>query len=233
MSKLQDFLKGMFGEEQGSSMEDLFAPVMPGMPGWGTPNADITLFPGAEAMLPGPTLPFIMQALNDPYISPVKDQGAQIAKGAMPQVPSRSADIGTVAKVAPSDIYTYLRQKGVSHNHAVGMLPNIQAESGFDPHIKEKGVKVGGVGLFQHTGPRRRALYKAHGVDDISKIPWQSQVDYALAEPDTKRYLSKQFANPAQASHDFTVNWERPANKHAKARQRLKYLKTLEKLVMN
>jgi len=141
-----------------------------------------------------------------------------------------TSEIGTKAKVAPADIYDYLvNTKGLSHNKAMGILPNIQAESGFNPGIKEKGVSKGGVGLFQHTGPRREGLYNAHGVRDASQIPWQKQVDYALSEPEGQQYLNRTYQSPAEATGRFLNVFEKP--KIRNINERLKYLRGLEKVV--
>lgn len=123
--------------------------------------------------------------------------------------------------VNPQDVYNYLvSEKGLSREHALGMLANIQAESGFNVSIQEggKAAGTGGVGLFQHTGPRRTALMKYTG-GDISN--WKSQVDFALQESPSKAYLSKTFSTPEEASTWFTTQWERPANADAQAKSRL------------
>lgn len=123
--------------------------------------------------------------------------------------------------VNPQDVYNYLiSEKGLSREHALGMLANIQAESGFNVSIQEggKAAGTGGVGLFQHTGPRRTALMKYTG-GDISN--WKSQVDFALQESPSKAYLSKTFSTPEEASTWFTTQWERPANASAQAKSRL------------
>lgn len=126
--------------------------------------------------------------------------------------------------VNPQEVYNYLvNVKGLSREHALGMLSNIQAESGFKIAVQEYGKPqgTGGVGLFQHTGPRRQALVKYTG-GDVND--WTKQVDFALQEGVTKTYLSQKFETPEEASIWFTTKWERPANANQRAQERLKYL---------
>jgi len=135
-------------------------------------------------------------------------------------------------RAAPADVYEYLISKGVSDKHAKGMLANIQSESGFDAGINEKNPTVkgsrGGYGLFQHTGPRRRHLEKFAG-KDVSN--WKKQVDFALSEGDTKRYLSKKFDSSDDAAKWFMVNWERPADQSSAAQnKRVKNLSRFRQL---
>lgn len=126
--------------------------------------------------------------------------------------------------VNPQDVYNYLVvNKGLSREHALGMLANIQGESGFKISIQEygKAAGTGGVGLYQHTGSRRTKLMQYTG-GNISD--WTKQVDFALQEADTKRYLAQTFKTPEEASIWFTTKWERPANAQQRAQERLKYL---------
>ncbi len=125
----------------------------------------------------------------------------------------------TVDKVDPNEIYTYLISKGVSDVYAKGMLANIGPESDFIPGRKEQGVSIGGVGLFQHTGPRREALKQA--VPDWESN-WKGQIDFALSEPETQRYLQIDFKTPEDSTKWFTKNWERPRNANFQANKRAK-----------
>ncbi|MCF7985196.1 MAG: hypothetical protein K9L70_12395 [Thiohalocapsa sp.] len=133
-------------------------------------------------------------------------------------------------KPTRDDVLQYLLQSGVPYTHALGIIPNIQAESGFDPSINEIAPIVpgsrGGFGLFQHTGPRRKALEAYAEQRGVPVSDWQAQIDFALTEPDTERYLSQQFADPADASRAFTTQWLRPANAEQRAEERLRYLDT-------
>ena len=135
------------------------------------------------------------------------------------------------ATVTPDEIYKYLTiDKGLSHEHAMGMLPNIVEESEFiydriqndakyDPdHSKGKQ----GIGLFQYTEPTRRKNF-VEAVPDW-QANWKGQIDFALSEPETKRYLNQSFDTLEDASRYFTTDWERPRNKYRQAEKRLDYV---------
>lgn len=140
--------------------------------------------------------------------------------------------MATYDNLDPRTVYQALRKRGLSHAHALGMVNNIEHESSFRPSVNEAAPLVpgsaGGYGLFQHTGPRRKALFKFAG----GKAPtWQQQLDFALSEPDTDRYLAQDFSDPAEASAWFTQHWERPQNAAAKAKQRLSTLQAIAQRV--
>jgi murein DD-endopeptidase MepM/ murein hydrolase activator NlpD len=122
--------------------------------------------------------------------------------------------------VASKEIYDYIRSKGVSHTHAMGMLANIQAESSFNAGaIGDSGTSGG---LFQHHKERFEGMKSFAGKDWAKN--WKRQVDYALREDAGKQYVNKEFKNAQEASAWFTLNFERPSNKEEKARQRLENL---------
>jgi hypothetical protein len=133
--------------------------------------------------------------------------------------------------VRAQEIYHYLISQGVSHTHAVGILNNIEHESGFDSGAMgdyENG-KPNSFGLFQFNlgGGRAQTMFKAVGTDWAKD--WKGQVNYALSEPAMKTYLKKSFASPADASKDFTINFENPANKEEKSLERLNTINTFDK----
>lgn len=123
--------------------------------------------------------------------------------------------------IVPSqDVYNYLvQQKGLTDAHAKGMLANINAESGFRPSVT--GDDGSSLGLFQHHLSRKDALLK-HVNGDLTD--WKGQIDYALSEAPTKKYLATKFNTPQEASYWFTTKWERPSDAHNKAIQRQKFL---------
>ena len=125
--------------------------------------------------------------------------------------------------VDPTEVYNYLRERGVPHTHALGMLANIQGESGFNPTASGDGDTS--YGLFQHRLDRRDALFRHAGSGAPS---WQQQIDYALSEPDTARYLSTQFRDPAQATEWFVRKWERSKHQDRDVATRLGYLRQFE-----
>ena len=127
----------------------------------------------------------------------------------------------TPGSVAWQTIHDYLHSKGISQAHIIGMLANIQHESSFRPNVQvvdSNGLPSGG--LFQWNGPRfaglKQALGKRWGSD------WQGQIDFALSEPDGRRYLSNRFKTPHDASKWWTINFERPAKAQATAQTRAK-----------
>jgi len=143
--------------------------------------------------------------------------------------------MSTNQHVSPAELFAYLREKNVPSTHALGMLANIQAESNFDAGVQERGVTRGrgGFGLFQHTGPRRRALERycrAHGKD---LWDWRAQVDFALTEVSTDRYLEKVFASAEAASRWWTIHWERPANAKHQASMRVNHLGDFKNLALD
>jgi murein DD-endopeptidase MepM/ murein hydrolase activator NlpD len=111
--------------------------------------------------------------------------------------------------VTPQAVYSYLRELGVPHIHAVGILANIKGESGFRIDADETGKGTGGIGLFQYTfHTRKRAFLRA--VPDY-KTNWRGQVKYAITQdPNTPLYLRKQFSTPEEAAEDFMRQWENP-----------------------
>jgi murein DD-endopeptidase MepM/ murein hydrolase activator NlpD len=114
--------------------------------------------------------------------------------------------------VNPQAVYAYLRQLGVPHIHAVGIVANIKGESGFRIDADETGRGTGGIGLFQYTFPSRKQAF-LRAVPDY-KTNWKGQVKYAITQdPNTPIYLRKQFSTPEQAADDFMINWERPAKR--------------------
>lgn len=112
-------------------------------------------------------------------------------------------------RVNPQAVYQHLRSKGISHIHAMGILANIQGESGFQIGVTEKGGSKQGIGLFQYTYPsRKNAFLKA--VPDY-RTNWKGQVDYAIGvDKNTPIYLAKEFSTPEQAADDWMRNWENP-----------------------
>jgi hypothetical protein len=119
------------------------------------------------------------------------------------------------------EVYNYLTSKGVSPTHAKGMLANIAKESMFNPSVGQDFTGKESLGLFQYTGNRAQGL-KTSKPNWSSN--WQDQIDYALSEGITSKYLSQKFSSPEEASRWFTKNWEIPANKDQEAEERLGYL---------
>ena len=138
------------------------------------------------------------------------------------------------ATVTPDEIYKYLTiDKGLSHEHAMGMLPNIVEESEFIYNRIQNDAKYDpdhskgrqGIGLFQYTEPTRRKNF-VEAVPDW-QTNWKGQIDFALSEPETKKYLDQKFDTLEDASRYFTTDWERPKNRFKQAEKRLEYVPDL------
>ena len=128
--------------------------------------------------------------------------------------------------VDSKEIYQYLISKGLSHEHAVGMLTNIKAESGFNPAADQAGDGSQGIGLFQYTQKDRKDAF-LKTVPDY-KTNWKAQIDFALTENISKKYTSQKFATSAEASDWFTRQWERPKNADSDALKRAGWVNLYE-----
>ncbi len=135
------------------------------------------------------------------------DGGTALTEGD-PNITSSSGVSG--GRVDPKTVYTYLRSKGISHNHALGITANIKGESEFEIGVTEKGDSKSGVGLFQYSNVRKPAFLKA--VPDYKKN-WKAQIDYAINEDRAPEYLKRQFSSPEEAAYWWMHNWERPAGR--------------------
>lgn len=129
--------------------------------------------------------------------------------------------------VMAKDIYSYLKGKGVDHEHAVGILANIQNESQFNSGaIGDNGTSGG---LFQHHNERFTAMRKAAGPDWQKN--WKGQVDYALSEGDMQSYLKRPVRSGEEAARAFVYDFERPRDKEGEANKRAANVGNVEKLV--
>lgn len=135
---------------------------------------------------------------------------------------SRIKDKNGNGLVEPGNVYNYLKEKGVSHTHALGIMANLNSESGWNHSAV--GDSGNAIGLFQHNGPRKAALLKYVNGDTSN---WKKQIDFALQEKGSSTYLNKQFSNAESAGEYFMKNWERPKNQSdAAVSERLSWLKT-------
>lgn len=139
---------------------------------------------------------------------------------------------GKINIVKSKEIYDYLiKEKGVSHEQAIGMLANIQAESSFNAGALgdyKNGVATSG-GLFQHHGPRFKEMRNFVGPDWAND--WKKQIDFALSEEAGRRFVAKEFKTPEEASLEFTRKFEIPKDTEIQAQKRLKSIPSLEKSV--
>ena len=130
-------------------------------------------------------------------------------------------DSGTSGgRVSDRQVYQYLRSKGVSHIHALGITANVLGESDFEIAADEAGDGSQGIGLFQYTFPSRKQAF-LQAVPDY-KTNWKAQVEFAIGEGSAPQYLSTEFSSPEQAAEWWMNNWERPAE-YAKPGRRKKH----------
>jgi hypothetical protein len=157
--------------------------------------------------------------VGDPLIDALLGLGGGGAMGGLfnpqPQQPFQPIQNGGAAPQSQVELYNIMRQMGIPDIHAQGMLANIQGESNFNPRAIGDGGKS--FGLFQHYADRGQALKQFSGGDWTNPV---KQLQYAITEPDTQKYLSTPFRNWQDASKNFTTQWERPANPLQKAADR-------------
>jgi hypothetical protein len=142
-----------------------------------------------------------------------------------PAVASRAVSNPNAAK----EMYDYIVSKGVSHEHALGMITNMQGESGFNPaayNPNDLGAPSGG--LFQHHKDRLSAMEKA--VPDW-KTNWKGQIDYALGERETQKYLGTKYKDGSEATAGFVEQFEKPKDARQAIAQRTGFLPSIERVV--
>lgn len=115
-----------------------------------------------------------------------------------------------------------LQKRGVPAHIAQGIAGNIAVESGFDPGINEISPVVpgsrGGFGLFQHTGPRRRALEAFAQQSGRPLADIDTQIDFALQELQTTERGAADALFKTQTAEDaarvFSERFLRPGVPH-------------------
>lgn len=137
---------------------------------------------------------------------------------------TQQTNIGQISavknKVLASQISEYLASK-MDDVHRLGILANIQGESGFDSGVLGDGKTSGG--LFQHHATRFTNLVNKLGKNWATD--WKGQIDFALSEPAGREYLAKRFKSAEDAAQWFTINFEVPANKYSVAASRAGLIK--------
>ena len=112
------------------------------------------------------------------------------------------------------NVYNYLTQHHkLSKNHALGLMANIDRESGFNPKIMS-GDDGGYGGLFQWKGGRQTKTVQ----DAVKAGDWKAQIDYALSEPENLSavkpgaFQATSFGSAQEAADWWMTKWERPAD---------------------
>jgi peptidoglycan hydrolase-like protein with peptidoglycan-binding domain len=157
-------------------------------------------------------------------------------KPVVPAKPSQSGKINPAPSqatgkgkniVSKESVSAYLKSKGMSDNHRIGILANIQGESGFDS-ANQTGDDGTAWGLFQWRLTRQTNMVKYVGPD--WKTDWQGQIDFALQEPEGRRYLSAKFKTYEQAVEQWVRDFERPKNPWADTVKRIEFAHTFARM---
>lgn len=145
---------------------------------------------------------------------------ASVAAGGSPTAPAATG----VAD--PSSIKKGLLARGLPEHVADGFMMNFQDESGLNPGINEKNPTVagsrGGFGLYQLTGPRRRAYESFAAQRGVDPADTDAQLDFLMTElqgPEAnaaKSIMSAPDAGTAAAA--IARNFLRPAKEHLDSR---------------
>lgn len=115
-----------------------------------------------------------------------------------------------------------LIKRGFPAHVADGILGNIDVESGFNPGINEIAPVVpgsrGGFGLFQHTGPRRRALEAFAAENNRPLADIDTQLDFMAQELLTTERRAGEALAGAKTTEDaariFSERFLRPGIPH-------------------
>lgn len=132
--------------------------------------------------------------------------------------------------ISPATVATYLASKGLDRNQILGILVNMRQESNFNPAAFNSKERSGG--LFQHHLDRLDRMIAHTGGGNKWKSNWQGQIDYALSEPQARKYKNIKFNTPEQASEWWTRKFEVPARVNYEVKYRISnYLKDMERYV--
>ena len=116
---------------------------------------------------------------------------------------------GTPTSGIRSEAFNYLtKDKGLSRNKALGIIANVDRESGWDPKIRS-GDDGGPGGLFQWKGSRQTPTVRKL----VESGDWKGQLDYALNEPGepySQTYQQTTFDSPQAAADGWMTRFERP-----------------------
>jgi len=123
-------------------------------------------------------------------------------------------------------IYSGLVDRGLPPHVAEGFVLNMQDESGLNPGINEQNPIVagsrGGYGLYQLTGPRRRA-YEAYASQSGAPLDSvDAQLDFLVSElqgPESRAARSIfSTTTPGAAATAIVNDFLRPAEEHRQSR---------------
>lgn len=172
--------------------------------------------PGIDTRMTGPGSDAKKHALPDRNIKP-KNQEKHAGKKPAKELP-QSGD-----SVPWKDIRDYLSPK-MDMSHWAGMMANMWHESSFIPSSYNPNDRGGPSGGLCQWHDNRMLGYHRFS-DMVKSVPnwktnWRGQLDFALKEPEGRRYLGTHFTNPISASIAWTKTFERPADADAVAKKR-------------
>ena len=134
-----------------------------------------------------------------------------------------SSTSGTPTSGIRSEAFNYLtKDKGLSRNKALGIIANVDRESGWDPKIRS-GDDGGPGGLFQWKGSRQTSTVR----NLVDSGDWKGQLDYALSEPGeaySQTYQQTTFDSPQAAADGWMTHWERPADTTSGSKKHTSFL---------
>lgn len=132
--------------------------------------------------------------------------------------------------VREQEMYDYLtKEKGLTHEQAVGFIANTQAESGY--RADAVGDNGNSIGLVQYNAAAGRAQPFEAAVPDW-RTNWKGQIDYILdKDPTGVQYKSLNFSSSGDAASWFTYNFERPADTAGQAALRGSYASRIDSTI--
>ncbi|WP_040790470.1 phage tail tip lysozyme [Nocardia paucivorans] len=165
-----------------------------------------------------PYMPPVMPTSSTPWSGSPGTRGNGVQYTNAVQHASNVKPVGQGEKVPPELIYQRLREHGLTHAQAVGILGNLQVEApGFDTGALY--AEEGSYGLAQWRGSRLEGLYAFaanHPLKDPSR--WEVQIDYLVHELNTNESKAYGYlrgaSTPAQAAAVFDEYYERSSGVH-------------------
>ena len=149
-----------------------------------------------------------------PVTSTSDTPGQTSTSTSLPVLPSSASS--NSSNPTPRQVYAFMKSLKVPDMHNIGILANIEGESGFRTGVMGDNGKSGG--LFQMYDDRLTKLVK--NVPDW-RTNWKGQIVHALKDDRAPEYLITKFDSPVQAANWFLHNYERPAIEHRPGREQL------------
>jgi len=112
------------------------------------------------------------------------------------------------SKPTAKDVYEYIKisSPNLTENQIVGIVANIEHESGFRPGVMGDSGTSGG--LFQHH--KSRLTNMKNYIGENWDTDWRKQIDFAMTERSMKKYLQNNYRTPTEAVGGFMRIFERP-----------------------